>query len=386
MAWFLPLVVTVSAGTFLFWWTRAPWHEALFNAMAVLLVACPCAMGLATPVAVWGGLARLAGFGVVARTGDFLAALARCDTVCFDKTGTLSGDVLVVTRWIPLPGALHDEAWVRAAVRTAEHGVDSPVARALTEAAGGTGGGDPAPVAQRLEPGLGVVATVRDREGVAREVRVGERALHARAPGTAQGDGKVIYVSIDGANAAEIELGERWRLGRDEAFSGLRALGLRVEVLTGDPHPPGDLGVPVYGGLSPEQKQEHVAALVREGRTVAFVGDGVNDVAAMSAASVAVALRGGSDLSRAAAMAVFAGEDLRFVPQAIRLARRVVGGIRGNMTFASLYNLTGMALAAGGVLHPVVAALLMVGSSALVAVRALRSARGESARCTRRKG
>jgi cation transport ATPase len=368
--------VTVSAGTFLFWWTRAPWSEALFNAMAVLLVACPCAMGLATPVAVWGGLARLAGFGVVARTGDFLAALARCDTVCFDKTGTLSGDVLVVTRWIPLPGALHDEAWVRAAVRTAEHGVDSPVARALTEAAGATGGGDPAPVAQRLEPGLGVVATVRDREGVAREVRVGERALHASAPGTAQGDGKVIYVSIDGANAAEIELGERWRLGRDEAFSGLRALGLQVEVLTGDPHPPGDLGVPVYGGLSPEEKQEHVAALIRKGRTVAFVGDGVNDVAAMSAASVAVALRGGSDLSRAAAMAVFAGEDLRFVPQAIRLSRRVVGGIRGNMTFASLYNLTGMALAAGGVLHPVVAALLMVGSSALVAVRALRSARG----------
>jgi P-type E1-E2 ATPase len=200
--------------------------------------------------------------------------------------------------------------------------------------------------------------------------------LHPQAPALAEGDGKVIHVSVDGQVVAEIEVGEHWREGRDEAFKELAALGLQVEVLTGDPHPPGDLGVPVQGGLSPAEKQARIAALAREGRTVVYVGDGVNDVAAMSEAAASVALRGGSDLSRAAAMAVFAGEDLRFIPEAIRLARRVVGGIRGNLIFASLYNVTGMALAAAGVLHPVVAALLMVGSSALVAVRALRSARG----------
>lgn len=99
MAWFLPLVVCVSAGTFLWWWFHAPWERALFNSMAVLLVACPCAMGLATPVAVWGGLARLAKLGLVARTGDFLDGLARVDYVCLDKTGTLSGDTLAVKAW-----------------------------------------------------------------------------------------------------------------------------------------------------------------------------------------------------------------------------------------------------------------------------------------------
>ncbi len=376
MTWFLPLVMTVSAGTFLFWLSRAPWTEALFNAMAVLLVACPCAMGLATPVAVWGGLARLARFGVVARTGDFLATLARCDTVCFDKTGTLSGEALAVVRWTMAPGWTTEESWVKEAVCSAEQGLTSPVARALTEAAGGVHAFGLIFVGQRLEPGQGVIATVRDTSGREREVRVGERALHPQVPSSASGEGKVIYVSVDGAIAAEIELGERWRSGRDEAFAELVALGLRIEVLTGDPHPPGDLGVPVRGGLSPAEKQEHVAALVGEGRTVVYVGDGVNDVAAMSVAAASVAVHSGSDLSRAAAMAVFAGEDLRFLPQAIRLARRVVGGIRGNVIFASLYNVTGMALAAAGVLHPVVAALLMVGSSALVAVRALRSARG----------
>lgn len=374
MAWFLPLVVTVSGATLLFWLTRGPWPEALFNAMAVLLVACPCAMGLATPVAVWGGLARMANFGVVARTSDFLAALARCDMVCFDKTGTLSNDALAILNWTTTPGWNGREAWLKRAASLAEQGLASPIARAF--AADDAGADRPAMtlISQRLEPGLGVVAMVRDDSGQDAEVRIGERALHPRNEGFAAGEAKRVYISVNGEPAATVELGESWREGMREALAGLRKLGLHVEVLTGDPHPPSDLGVPVQGGMTPAQKQERVSALANEGRAVLYVGDGVNDVAAMSQAAATIALRGGSELSSAAAMAVFAGDDLRFLPRGLMLAREVVGSIRGNLIFASVYNLIGMALAAAGMLHPVVAALLMVGSSILVSVRALRSA------------
>jgi len=375
MTWFLPLVVSVSAATLAYWWMRAPWSEALFNAMAVLLVACPCAMGLATPVAVWGGLARLTTFGVVARTGDFLSSLARCDTVCFDKTGTLSDDTLILSSWNTEPAWRGREAWLIAAAGLAERNLSSPIARAFEAHAVAGGDRGLTLVSQKIEPGLGVVAVVREESGAEREVRVGERSLHARPETLPVGEGKRVFVSIDGGHVATVELGERWREGLREAFTELAALGVRVEVLTGDPHPPADLGVPVRRGLTPEEKQGRVAELGAGGETVLFVGDGVNDVAAMSSAAATVALRGGSDLSCAAAMAVFAGADLRFLPRAVRLARAVVGGIRGNLIFASTYNLTGMALAAAGLLHPVVAALLMVGSSALVALRALRSAR-----------
>jgi P-type E1-E2 ATPase len=147
--------------------------------------------------------------------------------------------------------------------------------------------------------------------------------------------------------------------------------------LTGDAHPPKGLDVPVHGGLSPEQKRARVGNLGREGRMVLFAGDGLNDASAMGAAAAALAVCGGSDLARAAAMATCAGDDLRMLPEAVRVARRVVRGVRGNLLFAAGYNVTGMALAAAGWLHPVVAALLMVGSSVAVAVRALRSAEKE---------
>jgi len=174
--------------------------------------------------------------------------------------------------------------------------------------------------------------------------------------------------------AAEITLGETWRAGLAETLTELKALGLSVEVLTGDPHLPVDLGVPVRGGLTPADKHARVNELVAAGRTVLFAGDGVNDAAAMSAAQASIAMRDGSELARAAAMAVFAGDDLRFLPEAIRVARKVIASVRGNLLFAAGYNILGMALAAAGMLHPVAAALLMVGSSAWVSVRALRSA------------
>ncbi|MFA6287930.1 MAG: heavy metal translocating P-type ATPase [Opitutaceae bacterium] len=375
MAWFLPLVAGVSVATFFFWLTRVPWDRALFNAMAVLLVACPCALGLATPVAVWGGLARFARFGLVARTGDFIEVLARCDTACLDKTGTLSGESLRVLEWRSTSewASADHEAWLKAVVNGLEASSHHPVAKALKEVCHLLS--DKLVFGEvREEPGLGVVGQVRDAVGAWVEVRVGERALHAGLAPDGGRDDKTIYVTVDGVLAAEITLGETWREGLAETLEELKVLGLSVEVLTGDPHPSADLGVPVSGCLMPADKQERVAELVAAGRTVLFAGDGVNDAAAMSVAQASIAMRGGSELARAAAMAVFAGDDLRFLPEAIRVARKVIASVRGNLLFAAGYNILGMALAAAGMLHPVAAALLMVGSSAWVSVRALRSA------------
>jgi heavy metal translocating P-type ATPase len=405
VAWFLPVVATVSAATFAFWIPRAPWAQALFNAMAVLLVACPCAMGLATPVAVWGGLARLASFGLVARTGDFLDALARCDFVCLDKTGTLSAETLAVRAWRTEPAFAEREAWLRAAVAAAEEGLAHPIAAALgaecnvirykpPQTSSGEEDGicnvlrykSAVVTERRIEAGLGVVAVV-GAGAQAVEVRVGEWALgrnEATDVAAPRPDGKEIFVFIDRAHAATIELAETWREGLNEALAQLRVLGVDMEVLTGDANfrpgrPAGQPGIEpglrlaVRAGLTPAEKLARVRELATAGHVVAFLGDGVNDAAAMSAAPASVAMQTGAELARAAAMAVFAGDDLRFLPRAIRVARAARRSVRTNLLFAAGYNAAGMTLAAAGLLHPVVAALLMVGSSAFVSVRALRS-------------
>ncbi|WP_324726144.1 heavy metal translocating P-type ATPase [Actomonas aquatica] len=371
MRFFLPVVVTVSVGTFAFWWLRGPWPEALFNAMAVLLVACPCAMGLATPIAVWSGLARLVKLGVVARTGDLLDALGRCDQLCIDKTGTLSEERMEVLAW-RMEGAWTDpasSAWLRGAVARLEDGLMHPVAQALVSA----GGGDPGSATTMTEREVVAGGGVRGRVD-GRQVAVGEWDLHGFTGDAPSGAAKAVWVSVDGALAATVELGERWRVGLTETLAELRELGVAVEVLTGDRHPPTDLGVPVEGGLSPEDKVARIAAHQAAGRQVVFVGDGVNDAAAMGVANGSIAVGGGADLARASAMGTMAGDDLRVVPRAIRLGRVVRRGIYGNLRFAACYNVTGMILAASGWLHPVVAAFLMVGSSIAVGVRALRAA------------
>ncbi len=203
MAWFLPLVAGVSAGTFVvwFWILGAVWDRALFNAMAVLLVACPCAMGLATPVAVWGGLARLASLGVVARSGDFLDALSRVDVVAFDKTGTLSESRVRVLGWEFAEAwrGAEREAWLRGVVAAAEAGVAHPVARALANAECGMRNAEFQSV--RVVPGQGVVATVAARQALnAEHLTLNVEHLVGRSCASSAGDG---------VDVCEVRVGER---------------------------------------------------------------------------------------------------------------------------------------------------------------------------------
>ena len=211
-----------------------------------------------------------------------------------------------------------------------------------------------------------------------KRIAVGEWELQGWAGEAPATEAKAVWVSVDGELAATITLGERWRNGLRETLQTCADLGVTVEVLTGDPHPPTDLGVAVFGGLSPEQKVDHVREARAAGRHVVFVGDGVNDAAAMGAAHGSIAMGGGAVLAQASAMATMTGDDLRVLTRALRLGRAVRRGIHGNLRFAASYNATGMVLAAAGWLHPVVAALLMVGSSIAVGVRALRKAENAS--------
>ena len=363
---FLPLVLLVSAATCAFWTWREGWTTGLFNSMAVLLVACPCALGLATPLAVWHGLVRLAELGLVARTGDVIDGLARAEHVFLDKTGTLSTERLVVAEWRIRREWTARAVWLRSAVAEAERGLEHPVARALADCRA-----EGAPVVSvaevRLEPGCGVAARV---DGC--ELRIGAPTWTGLAAAT--DGGRTVGVSVDGAPAALVVLGEEWREGAAAVCGELCALGLATEILTGDTtEPTGDFADTTWrGGLRPEEKRARVEALRQEGKVTLFLGDGINDAAALGAADVAIAMSGGAALARAAAPAVFLGNDLRFLPAAIREARRVRAGVAGNLRFAAAYNLLGMALAAAGLLHPIVAALLMLGSSVVVSARALR--------------
>ncbi len=241
------------------------------------------------------------------------------------------------------------------------------MARALAAEPGELAAGD-----VNLAPGRGVTARVEGRELCIGDPEWVGLLLEAEA------DGRRIGVAVDGAPAAAVLLGETWREGLHEVFDELRVLGVGAEILTGDAASSTVTfpGVPWRGGLRPEEKRARVEALRGEGRATLFVGDGINDAAALAVADCAIAMGGGAALAQAAAPAVYLGADLRFLPEAIRQARRVRAGVAANLRFAAGYNTLGMAVAAAGWLHPVAAALLMLGSSAFVSVRAMRGAGG----------
>ncbi len=377
--WFLPVVATVSLITFVVWVNLLPaglWWKALFNSMAVLLVACPCALGLATPIAVWGGLQRLSQLGIVAQNGRIIDRLASATTIVFDKTGTLSEDSLALVDFVASDS--QDRAWLLSAVASVEEGLSHPIARALEAQSHNR----LTATDRRLVPGQGVRAVVDGREVLIGDIALAPQLSSAfeqlvkRSPAHGQVAKKIVYVIVDGQAAGVALLDERLRDGVDAAFDQIAAAGGRLMILTGDPEPRWKeiRNVEVRSGLSPEDKVREVEQLVERGEQVIFVGDGVNDASAMAVAHGAIAMQNGAGLTRSTADATLTGKSLASLPQAIATARKVRSGVRGIMLFALVYNGIGMTVAALGLLHPVFAALLMVGSSSIVSFRAIRSA------------
>lgn len=373
MGIFVPLVSVVSAGTFAGWFlfSDQPWWEALFNAMAVLLVACPCALGLAMPAGIWAGLFHLSQRGIVGRHGSLLDSLAESTVVVFDKTGTLSHFELEADKGYLVPGEATVEA-LSAEVASLGRASHHPVSEAL-----GTLSGERLPVRDLvIHPGRGLEGRTGEAHLLAGEAGLLREKGIPLPPRLPEAAGKPVHLARNGCYAGALFLRETLRSEAGVTLEALTAMGCQCRILSGDPAA-GYLqigGVPVEGGLRPEEKAARVRELRQAGEQVLFVGDGINDVPAMEAGNASLAIDLGATLATEFSDGLLVDGRVGVLPGAIRQARTLKKRLQGNLRFALAYNLLGMSLAAAGMLHPVVAALLMVGSSAVVSFRALRTA------------
>lgn len=378
---FLPIVALVSLLTAGTWWLLDGWQSGVLNSMAVLLVACPCALGLATPVAIWHGLYRLSQLGLVSRDGRLVDTLAATSHIFFDKTGTLSEEGLAVVE------CLVTEAWqdrrdqLFAFVAAIESRVAHPVAAGLLRYCEAQGVRESGLVAREIRVHSGLGLTARIGAG-SQEVRVaiGDFDLDPEGREAAESalwasSGKRLTVFCEGRLAAVFVFREHLREGTTSLWPGLEQAGIRCTVLTGDPDPRVDLPVMVdlRSGLSAEAKAALVRASRDKGEWPLFVGDGINDTAAMAAASGSIAMSSGVSLARTTASAQLLNNRLPVLVDAVTLCRGIQRRLRGNLRYAAAYNVIGIGLAAAGWLHPIAAAAIMLVSSFFVTLRAMRS-------------
>jgi len=362
---------------------------ALVNAVAVLIIACPCALGLATPMSIMVGTGRGARSGILVRDAAALEQLARVDTVVLDKTGTITEGRPRVTWVVPAPG--FDEATVLRLAASVEAGSEHPLAGAMVAAARERRLPIAPTVGFRAEVGLGVVGAVEGRR-----VTLGNHALLeregsaagalARTAGRLEESGHtVVYLAVDGRAAGVVSVADQPKAGAPEAVEELRRIGVRVIMLTGDTRRSAEavartVGITeVHAGVRPEAKGDVVRALRGEGRTVAMAGDGVNDAPALAEAQVGIAMGTGTDVAMETAGVTLVKGDLAGIVRAIRLGRATLRNIRQNLFFAFVYNAVGVPVAAGllypwfGILlSPIMASAAMSFSSVSVITNALR--------------
>ena len=377
MLWFVPVLLTVCAASGAYWYVRAGITAAVFNSMAVLLVACPCALGFATPISVWAGMRRLRDLGLVAKNGASVEKLAAIDTIVFDKTGTLTvaGEYepdLTLLKASPVSADV-----LRSLVRASEGAVQHPIASALANLA------QPNSTWQTervdLMPGIGIRTSVRNlATDKSWDVQIG--IASAISPGPAEQCHRIAVV-VDGIPSAMIRLDEKPAPAMHVAIRRLEKAGIQCVLMTGDSEQRA-LAIPIalqQARLTPDDKLARCREMVSEGRKVAFVGDGLNDAAAMSVCPVSIAVNGGSALTLEVADFIWTRADLTALPEAIEICRRNVRSMRNTIWIALGYNIIGVALAAAGALHPVVASLLMTSSSCIVTWRSVRALDGAAA-------
>lgn len=380
---FLPLVSAVALVTGLAWGMARGPMEGLFNAMSVLLVACPCALGLATPLAAWRALGALARRGLVPHAADAVERLGSVRTVVMDKTGTITESRSRLVDMVFSPEARVSPPELRALLSRVEAGNPHPLAAAFAELRDDAGTAW-RPRRVRLVPGVGLEAEMFDPAGGSVAIAIGTPArvcvsadcsaawTRLRERWHRGARGQEVAVVVDGVLAAAVLVGERPRPGWRELRERLARQDIGLVVMSGDPEA-GRAGlgeIEVMAGLGPEEKLARVQRLEAAGQKVLFVGDGVNDAAAMAASHVSIAVGEGAELARDVASFSWHGCHLADLAAALETCRAAVATIRSNLGFAAAYNLTGVALAAAGMLHPIVAALLMTCSSLIVTWRA----------------
>jgi Cu+-exporting ATPase len=383
---FVPCVIALATATLGFWLgTGLPAASAWSAAVAVLVVACPCALGLATPTALLAAVGRGAELGVLIKSAQALESAGRIQAVVLDKTGTLTTGVMTVRDVIASPGTDGTKALRLAGA--VEDASEHPIGQAIAREAAARLGAPPAVTGFTALPGAGVRGTV---DGLA--VTVGSPRLFSeaflavpaelgRAAAAAEDSGRtVILVGWQGQARAAVVVADRLRPHAADAVARLRDLGLRPVLLTGDNERAtrevaGQLAIAaedVVAGVRPEEKVMAIRRLQADGVKVAFVGDGINDAAALACADLGLAMGAGADAAIGAADLTLVGGDPSSIPAAVQLARAALTVIRANLAWAAGYNLIAIPLAALGYLNPLFAGIAMAASSLIVVTNSLR--------------
>ncbi len=387
---FVPAVIFIALVTLAAWWIVGPSPAyAILNAVSVLIIACPCALGLATPISIMVATGRAAQVGVLFRNAEAIEILEKVDTLVLDKTGTLTEGKPRLLRILPTEGEA--EATVLGLAASLEQGSEHPLAEAILRAAKERGLFPAVVQGFAARSGKGIVGDVAGARGafgnsiLMSELGIDPAPLNGRAEEMRREGLTAVFLARDGQLVGVFGIGDPVKTTTSEAIAELRAAGLRIVILTGDDETTaravaGPLAIDaIVAGVLPAGKVEEIQRLQAEGRIVAMAGDGINDAPALAQAQVGIAMGTGTDVAIESAAVTLVGGDLQGIVRARRLSQATMRNIRQNLFFAFIYNALGVPLAAGVLypwfgllLSPMIAAAAMSLSSVSVIANALR--------------